>query len=186
MRKLDELQLMVVDDDRRLVEALTSALGPEVGEFRSCSDVASVPRVLDQWVPDVLVLDVSLPDGDAFDVMDVLDRGEAMPLVIAMSGMATPPQSFELAQRGVRGYLTKPFTVTELLQAIGRVLSEPVELRGTLRCLVGQRPLKDVEQEVRSTMVEEALGRSDGKRKGAARLLQISRQLLQYIVRDRS
>lgn len=177
---------MVVDDDHRLREALTAALEPEVRQLRACSDVAAVARLLDHWFPDVLVLDVALPDGDAFDVLDLLAGSDAMPQVIAISGMATPPQSFELAQRGVRGYLTKPFTVAELRQAIERVLSEPADLRGTLRCLVGRRPLREVEREVRTTMVDEALARSDGKRKGAARLLQISRQLLQHIVRGRT
>jgi len=177
---------MVVDDDQRLLEALDAALGPATGQLRCCANVASVPGLLDEGVPDVMVLDVSLPDGDAFDVLDELARRDAMPQVIAISGAATPPQSFRLAQRGVRGYLTKPFTVAELRQAIERVLTEPADIRGTLRCLVGQRPMREVEREVRSTMIDEALGRTGGTRKGAARLLQISRQLLQHIVRGRS
>ncbi len=184
--RLSELDLMVVDDDQSLLEALMVPLGAIVGQVRCCGDVATVAPLLDRAIPDVMVLDVALADGDAFDVLDLLDRSEAMPHVIAISGMATPAESFRLAQRGVRGYLTKPFTVAALCRAIERVVSEPAEFRATLRCLVGQRALRDVERDVRTTMVDEALGRSAGTRKGAARLLQVSRQLVQHIVRGRS
>lgn len=174
---------MVVDDDPTLVESVETALGREMGEIRCCSRVAAVAGMLDGWVPDLLLLDVVLPDGDAFDVMDLLDQREPMPQVIAISGMATAPESFDLAQRGVGAYLSKPFTMDELRQAIEQVSSQPAELRGSLRSLVGKRPLRDVEQEVRTTMVKEALARSGGRRSGAARLLKISRQVVQHILR---
>ncbi len=54
-----------------------------------------------------------------------------------------------------------------------------------VRQLVGHKSLAGVTSEVRATMIEEALARSSGNVRGAARLLETSRQLLQYLRRTR-
>jgi transcriptional regulator with PAS, ATPase and Fis domain len=51
---------------------------------------------------------------------------------------------------------------------------------------VRQRSLHDALHEVRTTMIDEALARANGSRRGAAQLLRVSRQLLQYMVRNRT
>lgn len=53
-----------------------------------------------------------------------------------------------------------------------------------LRQTVGHKPLSDVQTEVRAVMLDEALARSQGSRRGAARRLRMSRQLLQYLLRQ--
>ena len=55
-----------------------------------------------------------------------------------------------------------------------------------VRGVVGERSLHEVEREVRATMVNEALTRAGGSRREAARLLKVSRQLLQHILRQAS
>jgi transcriptional regulator with PAS, ATPase and Fis domain len=62
-------------------------------------------------------------------------------------------------------------------------MSEPPDLAPHLKSAVGLVPIKSVEQTVRSTMVSEALARGGGSRRAAARVLSISRQLLQHILR---
>lgn len=176
---------LVVDDDATLLRALASALEGEVGELRCSRDVMGVRRLLDVWLPDLLLLDVKLPDGDAFDVLEAVRAHPPTPLVVAMSGAATQVEAFHLAQVGVRGYLPKPFTVEELRRVLVPARTEPPELAPQLRQTVGRRPLHEVEQDVRDTLVSEALARTGGSRKGAARLLGISRQLLQHILRRR-
>lgn len=57
------------------------------------------------------------------------------------------------------------------------------DLTAVLRATVGARPLAEVEQAARRVMVMEALARTGGSKTAAAKLLQISRQLLQHILR---
>jgi two-component system response regulator RegA len=102
---------------------------------------------------------------------------------VAMSGTAEPGESFRLAQLGVRTYLHKPLRLDELEAALVYARTAPADLRPYARGLVGLRPIHEVEEELRKTMVEEALARAGGSRSGAARLLAVSRQLLQHMLR---
>ena len=105
---------------------------------------------------------------------------------IAMSGVARPEQAFELATRGARAFLDKPVTVAEVEAALYDAAAEPPDIEPFVKALVGKRPVRDVEAQVRQTMVGEALAQARGSRRGAARLLRISRQLLQHILRRSS
>lgn len=178
-------RVLIVDDDEELVRAVASTLGGDAREVVCCADVAHAVRALEGFQPDLLLLDVKLPDGDAFVVLDALRSCGRAPLVVAMSGSATQLDAFRLAQLGVRAYMTKPFTMPELERVIAAARAEPPSIALHLAQTVGLRALEDVEREVRDTLVQEALARSNGSRRGAARLLGISRQLLQHILRRR-
>jgi two-component system, response regulator RegA len=175
---------LVVEDDPRTQCALTLALASWAVSVVCVSDVSSARRVLAEERPELMLLDVALGDGDAFDVLDDVALLVPQPAVIAVSGSATVQQSFALAQRGVRCYLPKPFTVAALDAAIELSLNHTPELRALICAAVGHRAIHEVESEVRNTMLSEALARTGGNRRGAARLLSVSRQLLQHMLRN--
>ena len=106
-----------------------------------------------------------------------------MPAFVAMSGVANAGQAFSLAQLGVRSYLTKPITLEEVERALEAALATGPDMTPHVRAAVGRVALKDLERVVRETMLTEALARSEGSRRGAARLLDVSRQLLQHMLR---
>lgn len=178
-------RLMVVDDDVSLSATLKNALGKEVQEFRSCFNIKSALETLQTWTPDLLILDLTLPDGDAFDVLVEIQARHPTPLIIAISGTATPDASFDLARQGVHTYLPKPFGIQELRQAIDKVTNEPLDLKPQIKAIVGQHSIRHMENEVRNTMLDEAVARADGNRTAAARLLKISRQLIQHMLRQK-
>jgi len=184
-RSMGASRLMVVDDDPTLLRALESALEGEVADIRCCAGVATACALLKDWLPEILLLDVTLPDGDAFGVLEALRAREPTPLVVAITGTATPAQAFRLAELGVRAYVEKPFTVAELREAVARARREPPSIEPQLRNTVGHRGLREVEQGVRTTLVREAMARAGGSRTKAAALLGVSRQLLQHILRRR-
>lgn len=174
--------VMVVDDDLRLLALLEGALGREF-QLVLCRDARSALEALKCHTPDMLLLDLALPDGDGFEVLEELSKHHPTPAVVVMSGTAAPAQSFRLAQLGVHSYLSKPFELFELREAIERAVHSPLSIEPQLRTLVGQRSIHEVEAEVRSTMLTEALARSGGSRRAAARLLSVSRQLVQHMLR---
>jgi DNA-binding NtrC family response regulator len=179
----DIRRILVVDDDRTLQRALRSALSRDGSEVRGCASARSARALLASWTPDLVLLDVTLPDGTGFDVLDALRAGSPTPLVVAISGTATPDQSFRLARLGVRHYLAKPFGVAEVREAIRRAAEEAPELAAEFRSAVGQRGLRDVEQDARRAMLEEALARTGNGRRAAARLLRVSRQAVQHMLK---
>ncbi|MGH0033779.1 MAG: response regulator [Myxococcota bacterium] len=176
-------RVLVVEDNDSLRITVERALSERFPEVRSAASVSEAVALLASWEPDLLVMDVELPDGSAVDVMRAAVAGDRVPLAVAMSGEAAPTQSFELAQLGVRTYLPKPFGLPALGQAIDDVIANPPDLGPLVRAAVGQRGIHDVEEEVRATMVKEAMARSGGSRRGAARLLAVSRQLIQHMLR---
>ncbi|MBN1772777.1 MAG: response regulator [Deltaproteobacteria bacterium] len=185
MAAITQLRVAAVEDDVEFRDALAAALASSAVEFRGCGTVREALALLATWKPEVVLLDLALPDGTAFDVLAVIRRRKPTPLVVAISGTATPPDAFRLAEAGVRAFLPKPFTMPELRAALERALTEPPDLELSLRGTVGRQGLRAVESTVRDRMVREALARSGGSRSAAAHLLRISRQLLQHILRGK-
>jgi DNA-binding NtrC family response regulator len=181
--KPDPRSCLVVEDDERLRSSLVDALGALRFRVVAAASVAEARERLEAATFDLVVLDVALPDGRAVDVLEIVARSVPAPQVVAMSGAAGPDESFELATLGVRAFLKKPLVLTELEAAVRRALSEPPDLVPHLRSSVGLKPIRSVEESVRATMVDEALARGGGSRRSAAKLLGISRQLLQHILR---
>jgi two-component system response regulator RegA len=175
---------LVVEDDDRLTATLLDALAGAGWTARAAASVAEAHAALsDGFSPDLVLLDFALPDGDAFAVLADIESLEPAPRVVVMSGSAAPGQSFGLAMRGVRAYLVKPVDLGALEIAIESAFTSPPDLKPMLRQAAGLVPMMDLEHDVRATVVREALARSRGSRRAAARALSISRQLLQHILR---
>jgi two-component system response regulator RegA len=176
-------RLLIVEDCAQLRHTLTTVFAPRVGSVRTVGSVAEAQIALKAFDPDLLVLDFALPDGDGFDVLTLVAAQERLPAIVAMSGSAAPGEAFRLAQLGVRAFVSKPINLDELEDAVAQSLTSAPDLQPLLRASVGHRSVHDVEDQVRATMVTEALARTEGSKKGAARLLAISRQLLQHILK---
>ena len=181
MQLLDTL--LIVEDAAPLGASLSDALRPCAREIGWVSTAQAAIAAMRDAIPDLIVLDVALPDGSAFDVLDAMATLPRAPAVVAMSGTADPAQSFMLALRGVRQFVSKPFSKEQLLAAITEALKTPPDLVPLVRQTVGMRGLHEVEEELRSTMLSEALARACASRRGAAQLLSVSRQLLQHMLR---
>lgn len=176
-------RLLIVEDNERLLRALTVTLARRASEIRSAATVAEAISLICTWHPDTLVLDFSLPDGNAFDVLRFLAEAKLTPVLVAISGVAAPKESFQLAQLGVRAFVPKPIAPELLESAFDDALRTVPDLTPLVRAAVGHRSVREVEEQVRATMVSEALERSRGSLSGAARMLAISRQLLQHILK---
>lgn len=178
---------LVIEDDPDLREAVgrmlegwgvSVLLAATVGEARRA--LASVRP------PDLVLVDVRLPDEPVMPLLKEVAGLSPVPIVVAMSGVARPDETFQLSPLGVRAYLAKPFGREELAQAIETACRETSPLHPVIQSLVGRVPMRDLQKEVRSVMVKEALARTEGSRSGAARLLRVTRQAVQQILRNES
>ncbi|MCA9592317.1 MAG: response regulator [Myxococcales bacterium] len=176
-------RVLVVEDNATLRDRIARALAGAGYDAQSAETVAEARNRIDTFRPEALLLDVALPDGEAANVVNAAREAGLSPVTIAMSGQATPLQSFELARLGAHGYLDKPIDLERLKSALEAAFATPPDLEPHVRRTVGLKPIHEVERELRSTMVQEALSRTGGNRQRAASLLKISRQLLQHIVK---
>lgn len=174
---------LIVEDDARLRRSLLTALHPWAAEIRASKNATEAKGQIAQFRPELLVLDFMLPDGTAAELLAATVDDLPLPVIVAISAFAEPRDSFHLAELGVRAYLQKPFTLEAFEQALERALAQPPDLKLPARHAVGFVGLKQAEEELRRTMVAEALERAGGSRRGAARILNISRELLQHVIR---
>ena len=175
-------RLLIVDDNITLCQTLVAALQSKVNAIQYCNNIAKAQSTLNAWKPDALILDFNLPDGNALSFLQNQTHQYYLPKTVAISGYAQPQDTFLLAKNGIRHYLQKPFTMEELLDTLTQLSNTPPDLSLNIRDAVGHIGLKDMEKTVRSTMLEEALLQSNDSRRGAARILGISRQMVQHIL----
>jgi DNA-binding NtrC family response regulator len=175
--------LIVEDDDglRRSLARVVRRWGAEVAEASTVAD--ALDKLSDN--PEILITDVALPDGDAFKLLEVASRKRPAPVAIAVSGQTSTEDAFRLAQVGCRAYLEKPFDTDDLAARVEEALASAPSLEALVAASVGRMPMRELQGEVRRVMVEQALAQAEGSRSGAARLLNVSRQAVQQMVRER-
>jgi DNA-binding NtrC family response regulator len=179
----DLRRILIVEDDPMMMRTLERAVHPLASSVTCAESVAAAKEALRAGV-DLVLLDVRLGDGSGVLVAEEAVRLDASPLVIALSGHATPPEAFRLAQLGVRAFLPKPFELYELLAALERVLAAPPDLTPHVKGCVGHADLRSVQTEVRRAMLDQAMALARGNRSVAAKLLSVTRQAVQRMVRS--
>lgn len=177
-------RVLVVEDDETLRRSLARVVRQWGAQVSEAGSVAEGIELLNEN-PDLLITDVALPDGDAFGLLELASQRRPAPVAIAVSGQTSTEDAFRLAQVGCRAFLEKPFDLERLSERIERALSEAPKLDALVAASVGRTPMRELQTEVRRVMVEQALAKAEGSRSGAARLLSVSRQAVQQMVRER-
>ena len=113
-------RVLVVDDDQHLRELLRMTLGFLEADVDECATAADATARIASWRPDVVVLDVGLPDGDGLVVCRQLkdDPATADAAVIVLTGADAGVQA---QTAGADAFLRKPFSPLELLSAVERL-----------------------------------------------------------------
>ncbi len=114
--------VLIVEDEPdivHLVQVIMRRGGYTVIEAATIKDAA---RAITERRPDAVLLDVGLPDGEGWELLEET-RAADLP-VIVLSAHSTPTTTRRAQLEGVAGYVTKPFTPEQLLSAVGLVMSE--------------------------------------------------------------
>jgi DNA-binding NarL/FixJ family response regulator len=114
------MRLVVVDDHHLFRAGVRAELAPHhevVGEAATPSEALAV---IAETKPDVVLLDVHLPDGGGVSVLESLPR-EGAPKVLALSVSDAAEDVVPMIRAGALGYVTKTIDTTELLDAITTV-----------------------------------------------------------------
>ena len=115
------LRIIVADDDRDQVLTLTELLGGEGHDVRGLYRGKELVQAVRDFAPDVLILDIKLPDASGFEVAEKIRSryAERRPLLIAISGVFKKGVDRILCEMvGFDHHLTKPFAFDALLELI--------------------------------------------------------------------
>lgn len=114
-------QILVVDDDPAVLSGLRRALALEDYEVTVAVDGESALSTAQAIKPDLVVLDVMLPDVDGLTVCQELRRGSDTPILM-LTARDTVPDRVAGLNRGADDYLVKPFAVDELIARVRALL----------------------------------------------------------------
>jgi CheY-like chemotaxis protein len=125
MKPAADTVILIVEDDPdqlALADLRVSMAGYKVRAARSVRDF--LQSLVDEGAPDLLLLDVMLPDGDGFEVLSKMRRHQtlgALPIVM-LTARTEPGDIGRGLALGADGYITKPYTKNILAEIIKRVL----------------------------------------------------------------
>lgn len=113
-------RVLVVDDEPQILRALRINLAARHYEVAVATDGGSALREAADFHPDMVILDLGLPDIDGVDVIHGLRGWTTIPIVV-LSGRAGNQDKVDALDAGADDYVTKPFSIDELLARIRAV-----------------------------------------------------------------
>ena len=125
--------MLVVDDESAIRELLEYGLGQAGFAVRVAIDAPTALEAVRSWTPEVIVLDVMLPEIDGFTLLPALRRLTDAPIVMLSAKTETAEKVAGLS-RGADDYVGKPFELEELIARLHSALRRPrMEMRQSFR-----------------------------------------------------
>lgn len=130
--------ILIVDDEPQVRRFLTTGLATHGYRPLEASGGKEALRLATQYVPDLVLLDLGLPDMDGLEVTRALRQWTRMPIVV-LSARGDERNKVQALDAGADDYLTKPFGFAELLARLRVALRhsarvEGAPLEGPLEC----------------------------------------------------
>jgi len=115
-------KILIVDDSMAMVRMIQAVLEKEGYRAIGISDPSQIERMIDSEGPNLILLDVVMPERNGFQVCRALKNSQAyksIPIIV-VSVKSTPSDRFWAEQQGANGYVVKPFEPVDLLREVRR------------------------------------------------------------------
>ena len=116
-------RVLIAEDDPNIVEALSFVLGRDGFEVSVALDGDEALRAVRGMPPNLMILDLMLRRRNGFEVLKLLKSDPALRAlpVIVLTAKGQPQDRRLVEQIGVEGFMTKPFSNTDVLEAVRRL-----------------------------------------------------------------
>jgi two-component system KDP operon response regulator KdpE len=121
-----KIRVLVVDDEAAILRFLKPALEANNYELLSASTVKEATRRVAADTPDIVLLDLGLPDGDGKDVIRAVRKWSNVPIIV-LSAREREAEKIEALDLGGDDFVNKPFGVGELLARMRTALRHRIE-----------------------------------------------------------
>lgn len=125
LRKNTPLHVLVVDDDNATASAFQKLVQSSGYETRAACSYREALAMASQWVPDLVISDITMPGKDGLELMKTLLRAYPSLKAIAISGTVTAEAVDAAREAGYLEFLPKPLDLDRLLAAMDRALDRP-------------------------------------------------------------
>jgi two-component system KDP operon response regulator KdpE len=130
-------RILVVDDDPQIARALNINLRARGYEVSTAADAEQALRLAAGHPPDVVVLDLGLPDMDGIEVIAGLRGWTTVPILV-LSGRSEGVDKVDALDAGADDYVTKPFGMEELLARLRALLRRTGDIADASTVSFGQ------------------------------------------------
>jgi two-component system, OmpR family, KDP operon response regulator KdpE len=127
-------QVLVVDDEAAILRFLKPALEANGYEMISAGSVAEATKRIAADSPDIVLLDLGLPDGDGKDVIRRAREWSDVPIIV-LSARERETEKIESLDLGADDYVNKPFNVGELLARMRAALRHRMQRKAEIPLL---------------------------------------------------
>jgi two-component system alkaline phosphatase synthesis response regulator PhoP len=114
--------ILLIEDNPGFAEGLRQNLEFDGYRVTVAADVASSSRALSADPPDLIILDLMLPDGNGYDVLRTIRERDSVTPVLLLTALAEEAHKVRGFRLGADDYVTKPFGLLELLARIETLL----------------------------------------------------------------
>jgi two-component system response regulator AtoC len=115
-------RVLIVDPDQGFFTELSHALAGEGFTVRHAGDLASARRSIDEWAPDVVLVEERLSDGRAVDLLRDLRKRDDAPVALATALAPSTSSVAELVREGAQDVLEKPLFADRVVAALLRAV----------------------------------------------------------------
>jgi CheY-like chemotaxis protein len=114
------LRILVVDDNRDAAESMSTLLASLGHEVKTAFDGREALEATTSWRPDLLFLDIGMPDMDGYEVARRVRSAtlDPQPFIVAVSGWGQPEDRRKTAEAGFDRHLVKPVEMSEVHEVI--------------------------------------------------------------------
>ena len=110
-------RILVVDDETQIARVLKTALGAQGYEVKTAGDGESALNLAVDWIPDLIVTDLSMPGMTGIELCRSVRERSQVPIIV-LSVRGEERTKIEALDAGADDYVTKPFSVSELLARV--------------------------------------------------------------------
>ncbi len=129
-----KVQVLVVDDEAAIMRFLKPALEANDYEMTSVGTVADAIKRIAAHAPDIVLLDLGLPDGDGKEVIKRAREWSDVPIIV-LSARERETEKIESLDLGADDYVNKPFNVGELLARMRTALRHRMQRKAEIPVL---------------------------------------------------
>lgn len=127
-------KVLVVDDEAAILRFLKPALEANGYEMATAGTVAEATKLIAASSPDIVLLDLGLPDGDGKDVIRRARQWSDVPIIV-LSAREREAEKIESLDLGADDYVNKPFNVGELLARMRTALRHRMQRKAEVPVL---------------------------------------------------
>ncbi|WCL50875.1 response regulator transcription factor [Leptospira sp. GIMC2001] len=125
--KTKKEKILIVEDDITLGESLSERLTKENYQIHWVTTLNDARNSVRNFEPDLVILDLRLPDGSGFRLAEEMNRMIVSPAFLFLTAQAGAPERLKGFELGAEEFIPKPFHLKELLIRMKRVLEKKKE-----------------------------------------------------------